>query len=168
MASRQQVDRFIHELVNFDFNWEAEKFLRQVKNDVYDLFGGSVSERFGMELHACLINRSLEISTVVYLTRMSNCGSLDILKLFDISLDSYLHPHLIKVSRRRLWWEDSSGEENLAYISGVICRLFGESVENDFKELFWLLNGHRRGFVVVCDLLEGLVLLLIGMLPFIN
>ena len=73
------------------------------------------------------------------------------------------------MSQRRLWWEDSTGDENLAYILGVICRLFSESVESDFKELFMLLNGHRKGFTVVCDLLKGSYgTLLIGMLSFIS
>ena len=52
MPSRQRVDSFIHELVNFDFNWETEKFFRQMKDDVYDLFSGSVSEGLGVELHS--------------------------------------------------------------------------------------------------------------------
>ena len=57
-----------------------------MKDDVYDLFGGSVSEEFGVGLHSSLTNRSMELATVVYVTTMSKCGTLDILKHLDLSL----------------------------------------------------------------------------------
>ena len=45
---------------------EVEELVRQVKDDVYDLFGGSVSERFGVEVHSCFTAKVVELHRGVY------------------------------------------------------------------------------------------------------